>query len=117
MGLWSCFHTSTQLNPTQLTQLILTLHNFNQSNHIQPIPTQLNSTRANLNSTQISPIKVKSTQHNPTQSNSTYQTQPNSTYLNSNQLDLSQPNQSLSNPTQRCLSNLKLICAELSLFF
>merc|ERR1712081_3767 len=37
-------------------------HNFNQSNHIQPIQTQLNSTRANLNSTQINPIKVKSTQ-------------------------------------------------------
>merc|ERR1712112_31128 len=107
MGLWSCFHTSTQLNPTQLTQLILTHHNFNQSNHIQPIPTQLNSTRAKLNSTQINPIKVKST----------YQTQPNSTYLNSNQLNLTQPNQSLSNPTQRCLSNPKLICAELSLFF
>merc|ERR1712081_121904 len=39
-----------------------------------------------------------------------------STYLNLNQLNLTQPNQSLSNPSKRCLSNPKLICAELSLF-
>merc|ERR1711954_616245 len=34
-------------------------------------------------------------QPNSIQLNSTYQTQPNSTYLNSNQLNLTQPNQSL----------------------